>query len=154
MGVGAGTGAGAGAGAGAGGEEGEGGDDEGEPIMEPEKVLRNPDDKDEKLIECPSKLWRFDSSSGAGEWVDVGKGTFSVTKCSETGKQRMLIRNSVGKVVFNAAFYKGMTVNVTPKNMMTFAAVVDDTGLKKFMLKVKDTDPVLSKIKAAIASLG
>jgi len=95
-------------GAGGGGEDGDdgGGDDEGEPILEPEKVLRNPDDKDEKVIECASKLWRFDTGKGEGggggggkgEWIDVGKGTFSITKCAETGKQRMLIRNSVGKV--------------------------------------------------------
>jgi hypothetical protein len=124
--------------------------------MEPEKVLRHPDDKDEKLIECASKLWRFDSTSGAGEWIDVGKGTFSITKCTQTNQQRMLIRNTVGKIVFNAAFYKGMTVNKTPKNMMTFAAVVDASGPKKFMLKVKDTDtdPVHNKMKAAIAALG
>ena len=59
----------------------------------------------------------------------------------------MLIRNSVGKIVFNAGFYKGM---------ITFGAVVDASGvLKNFMLKVKpeDCDSVMNTIHKAVASL-
>ena len=68
----------------------------------------------------------------------------------------MLIRNSVGKIVFNAGFYKGMKVEKTPKGNLTFGAVVDASGiLKNFMLKVKteDCDTVLSTIHKAVASL-
>ena len=68
----------------------------------------------------------------------------------------MLIRNSVGKIVFNAGFYKGMKVEKTPKGMITFGAVVDASGvLKNFMLKVKpeDCDSVMNTIHKAVASL-
>ena len=68
----------------------------------------------------------------------------------------MLIRNSVGKIVFNAGFYQGMKVEKTPKGMITFGAVVDASGvLKNFMLKVKpeDCDSVMNTIHKAVASL-
>jgi RanBP1 domain len=153
------TGADAGAG-GAGGEGGEDGDDEGEPILEPEKVYRNPEDKDEKLIECDSKMHRFDTSKAAGsskgEWVEYGKGVFSITKCAETGKKRMLVRNLVGKIIFNASFYKGMKVDKTPKGQFSFGAVVDSSGtLKSFLLKVGEAnrEKVLKIMKDAIAEL-
>ena len=136
----------------------DGDDDEGEPIMEAEKVLRDEDDKDDIICECPCKLLRHDSGKGEkgeAEWTDVGKGSFIVTKCRETGKKRMLIRNSVGKIMFNAAFYKGMAVGRRGNNMLSFGAVVDESGvLKKFLLKLKVTDieTVLAAMLAAIDS--
>lgn len=126
-------------------------DEEGEPIMEAEKVLRNEEDKDEIVVDCPCKLFRF----GNGEWIDVGKGTFRVTKCTETGKQRMLVRNSVGKIIFNAAFYKGMKLDQKGPGMLTFGAVVDQSGeLKNFLLKIRDTfmSSVLQAMQVAIST--
>ena len=129
-------------------------------MLEPEKVHRNPDDKDEKLVECVAKLWRFDASkelqgTSKGEWVDIGKGTFSITRCTESGKQRMLVRNLVGKIIFNAAFYSGMKVDKTPKGQLSFGAVVDTSGtLKNFLLKVNESniDNVLKLMRSAIAA--
>ena len=138
------------------GDEEEG---EGEPIMEAEKVLRHADDKDDIVCDCTCKLLRFDvgkGDNGKGEWIDVGKGNFRVTKCSLTGKQRMLIRNSVGKITFNAAFYKGMKIGRFSKVMLSFGVVVDDSGqLRNFMLKLRDCDieGVLTAMQAAIGSL-
>ena len=91
-----------------------------------------------------------------GEWIDVGKGNFRVTKCSVTGKQRMLVRNSVGKITFNAAFYKGMNIKRFSKDKLSFGVVVDDSGLlRNFILKLKDCDieGVLAAMQAAIGSL-
>ena len=136
-----------------------GDDDEGEPIMAAEKVLRHEDDKDDIICDCTCKLLRFDSGkgdNGKGEWVDVGKGNFRVTKDSVTGKQRMLVRNSVGKITFNAAFYKGMKIGRFSKVMLSFGVVVDDSGqLRNFMLKLKDSEieGVLTSMQAAINSL-
>ena len=92
---------------------------------------------------------------GKGEWIDVGKGIFRVTKCTESGKQRMLVRNSVGKIIFNAAFYKGMKIDKKSKGMLSFGVVTDASGgLKTFLLKVKETDVavVYSSMQSAIAS--
>ena len=136
---------------------GEGEEEEGEPIMEAEKVLRNEDDKDEIICDCNCKLFRFDSGkgdAGKGEWIDVGKGVFRVTKCTESGKQRMLVRNSVGKIIFNAAFYKGMKVEQKSKGMLSFGVVTDQSGnLRNFLLKVKDVDVevVLKSMQSAIS---
>lgn len=126
--------------------------------MEAEKVLRNEDDKDDIICDCPCKLLRHDDGKGEkgeAEWTDVGKGTFRVTKCRDTGKKRMLVRNSVGKIIFNAAFYKGMMIGRRGNNMLSFGAVVDESGvLRKFLLKLKvtDIDIVLTAMQAAIDS--
>jgi hypothetical protein len=136
----------------------DGDDDESEPIMEAEKVLRDEDDKDDIICDCPCKLLRHDSGKGEkgeAEWTDVGKGTFIVTQCRETGKKRMLVRNSVGKIMFNAAFYKGMVIGRRGNNMLSFGAVVDESGvLRKFLLKLKVTEieTVLTALLAAIDS--
>ena len=133
-------------------------DEDGEPIMEAEKVLRNEDDKDDIICDCNCKLHRYDTGKGddgKGEWIDVGKGIFRVTKCTESGKQRMLVRNSVGKIIFNAAFYKGMKIDKKSKGMLSFGVVTDASGgLKTFLLKVKETDVavVYSSMQSAIAS--
>ena len=135
-----------------------GDDEDGEPIMEAEKVLRNDDDKDDIICDCNCKLHRFDTGKGddgKGEWIDVGKGIFRVTKCTESGRQRMLVRNSVGKIIFNAAFYKGMKVDKKGKGMLSFGVVADVSGgLKTFLLKVKETDAdvVYSSMQSAISS--
>ena len=145
--------------AGSSAEVANGDEEEGEPIMEAEKVLRNEDDKDDIICDCTCKLLRFDKDKGEdgkGEWIDVGKGNFRVTKCSVTGKQRMLVRNSVGKITFNAAFYKGMNIKRFSKDKLSFGVVVDDSGLlRNFILKLKDCDieGVLTAMQAAIGSL-
>ena len=138
---------------------GDGEEEDGEPIMEAEKVLRNEDDKDEIVCDCNCKLHRFDSGkgdNGKGEWIDVGKGIFRVTKCTESGKQRMLVRNSVGKIIFNAAFYKGMKVDRKSKGMLSFGVVTDVSGgLRNFLLKVKEADVevVFGAMQFAISSV-
>ncbi len=157
--------------AGGGDEEGGGGDDdgEGEPILEPEKVLRNENDTDDILVEAPCKLFGYHKESK--EWKDTGKGSFRVTRDRNTKKQRMLVRNPIGKLTFNAGFYKGMKIEKV-KNSLRFSAfvVVDEptiggsdsaAGAKKvvpelkgFMVKLKDTDVdnVLSKLEAGVAA--
>jgi hypothetical protein len=130
----------------------EGDEEEGEPIMEAEKIMRNENDKDKIMYEGNSKLYRFDSEKN--EWADLGKNNFLMTKCTETGKERMLVRNSVGKILFNAGYYKGMKVDKNSKGMLSFGVVTDATGkLRNFMLKVKDPDVVLDLMNKAIANM-
>lgn len=136
-----------------------GDEEEGEPILEAEKILRNDADKDEIIAECNCKLHRFDTGkgdNGKGEWIDVGKGTFRVTKCTVTGKQRMLVRNSVGKIIFNAAFYKGMKVERKSPGKFSFGVVTDESGaLRTFLLTVKSTDDgtIFTALQSAIAGV-
>lgn len=148
-----------------GGDEEEGGDDEGEPILEPEKVLRNDQDTDDILVEAPCKLFGFSKESK--EWKDTGKGSFRVTRDRITNKQRMLVRNPIGKLTFNAGFYQGMKFDRV-KNAIRFSAfvVIDEPvigggpaakpvpELKGFMVKLKDSDveSVLSKLEAGVAA--
>lgn len=153
----------------AGGEEdGEGGgDDEGEPILEPEKVLRNSNDTDEILHEVPCKLYGY--SAADKEWKDTGKGTFRITLDPKTQKQRMLVRNQIGRINFNASFFKGMKVEQVQKKIKfaAFVTVEDSTmgadgkaaaprtEMKNFMiqLKAEDVDATFKKMQSGIASV-
>lgn len=110
-----------------------------EPILEPEKVGRNPEDRDEILHEVPCKLFRF--AKETNEWKDGGKGSFRVTRDPETKKTRMLIRNTLGKVSLNSSFFKGMSFQQAGNSAIRFAAVAGDEGkLQSLMLKLKPTD--------------
>jgi len=154
----------------AGGDDGD--DGEGEPILEPERAIRNENDTDEILHEAPCKLFGYDKASS--EWKDTGKGTFRITRSPDTQKQRMLVRNIIGKITFNAGFYKNMEITVQEgkKASIQFAAfvaveetvkdpttslptTVTKTELKTFMIKLKPTDvaQTAAKIRDSIASL-
>lgn len=128
-------------------------------------------DTDEILHEAPCKLYRYDKESK--EWRDTGKGTFRITRSADTRKQRMLVRNIIGKIIFNASFYKEMTLIVQEGKTsgIKFSAVVaeeetvkDDKGvsstrvkteMKSFMLKFKPTDlaGAAEKMRAGVASV-
>lgn len=151
-------------------QEDDGGDDEGEPILEPEKAIRDVNDTDEILHEVPCQLFRYDKA--LNEWKGTGKGTFRITRNPDTKKQRMLVRNIIGKITFNASFYKEMTLLVEEgkKPGIKFSAVVaveetvkDDSGkssavtkneMKSFMLRLKPTDlaQTASMMRAGVAS--
>lgn len=152
----------------AGGEDEEGGgDEEGEPILEPEKVLRNAADTDEILHEVPCKLFSF--STADKEWKDTGKGTFRITRDPATQKQRMLVRNQVGRINFNASFFAAMKVEKVGKKLK-FAAFVSveapalnsegktttRTEMKNFMIQLKpeDLDATQRVMEAGIKASG
>ena len=149
----------------AGGEEEEGGEDEGEPILEPEKVLRNAADTDEILHDVPCKLFTF--SLDSKEWKDTGKGTFRITRDAASNKQRMLVRNEVGRINFNAGFFPTMKIERVQKRIKFAAFVtVEDTSvgadgktavrteMKNFMIQVKpeNLDATLKKMEDGVAS--
>lgn len=138
-------------------------DDEGEPLLEPEKVLKNDQDTDIIILEVPCKLFGF--SKDSNEWKDTGKGTLRITKPPDSIKQRMLIRNPIGKIIFNANFYKTMKIDRV-KGGLRFSAFVavettvnskieTSTELKNFMIKLKgtDVDKTAAKMEEAISSL-
>lgn len=121
--------------------------------MEPEKILKNEDDKDEVLHEVDCKLFRFDKDRN--EWIENGKGSFRITQ-DETKAQRMLVRNMMGRIVLNANFYKGMKFTKSGKNGIRFMAVIDDSGeLKMVMIKVKIDmlDETIAKLESGVASV-
>jgi hypothetical protein len=128
------------------------GDDEGIPILEPEKVLKNESDTDIRLLELPCKLFRFKVEGK--EWADMGKGTMIISK-QENGRQRVIVRNLVGKVLLNAYFYKDMKIEKV-KALIQFSAVVaDDTGttsMRTFSLKVNaaEQDKCISVMRAGV----
>lgn len=128
-------------------------------------MLRNEADKDEILHEVPCKLFSF--SAADKEWKDTGKGTFRITRDPATQKQRMLVRNQVGRINFNAGFYKAMKIERVQKRLKFAALVaVEETSLnsegkagvrtemKNFMIQVKpeDLDATQKKMEAGVAS--
>jgi len=119
-------------------------DGEGEPILEPEKAIRNKDDNDVILYESNSKILKFDKK--ATEWKDMGKGTFRITKTVDTGKHRMLMRSLTGKIMFNASFYYSMKFDKIKGGIKFNAFVVDEQSkdstpeLQMFIVKVKESE--------------
>jgi hypothetical protein len=135
--------------------------------LEPEKVLRNAADTDEILHEVPCKLFSF--SAADKEWKDLGKGNFRITRDPATQKQRMLVRNQVGRINFNASFYPTMKVEKVQKRLKFAAFVmVEDTSLNKegkaaartemknFMVQLKpeDLEATQRKMEAGITASG
>jgi hypothetical protein len=136
------------------GDDGDGGDDEGEPILEPEKILKNENDTDEILLEVPTKLFGFNQEDK--EWKESGKGTLRITKDPATQKRRILVRNTMGKITLNTAFYKEMKIDQV-KGGIKFNGVVaqvkdpSKTELKSFMLKLKDSD--IARVKSFLEDI-
>lgn len=123
------------------GEEDDG-DDAGEPILEPEKALRNEQDTDEIVFEANSKLMRFDK--GSKEWKDMGKGIFRITRTQDTKKPRMLMRSLTGKIMFNAGFHANISFEKV-KGGVKFSAVTAADGsaegeLHLYIVKVKESE--------------
>jgi hypothetical protein len=134
----------------------EGGDDdeEGEPILEPEKILKNENDTDEILVEVPAKLFGF--SKAESEWKDLGKGSFRLTKDPANHKKRLLVRNTMGKITLNAAFYKTMKIEQVKGGLKFFAVVAQATDpskteLRSFMIKFKEAD--ISMVKGMMEDI-
>ncbi len=145
------------------------GDEDAFPVDEPEKVMRNEDDKDEILFETMCTLKRYDMANK--EWKESGKGTLRVTKDPDTGKQRILVRElTMGKVTLNAAFFSAMSFTKIGKNNIKFHAVVANpnpvpedappgythkaTSLETYVIKVKNdlVEDTLAKLEAGKAS--
>jgi len=144
------------------GDAGDGDDDEGEPILEPEVILRDVNDKDEILFQAECSLRRLDTKAEPKpEWKDVGKGSLRVTLDPTTGVRRILVREkSMGKVTLNASFFAAQKFEKVKKNSIKFAAVVPDLGvgaaegassLNCFIIKTneRDTDNAIAALVSA-----
>jgi len=171
------------AGAGGGGEdEEEGGDGEDGKLMdEPERIARNKEDTDEYIIEQPCKLRRLRVAAAEGggapvrEWLELGKGVIRVTRDAATGKKRLLVRNTMGKITLNAAFYPQQRFDAVPgdkkRSSVLFGAfaevqeykgegdkavMVKKMGVQSFMLVLKPemVGAVLEVVRAAVAEVG
>lgn len=126
-------------------------DDEGEPILEPEVVLRDENDKDEILFQADCSLRRMDmKAEPKPEWKDLGKGSLRVTHDPTTGVRRILVREkSMGKVTLNASFFSAQKFDKVGKASIRFPAVVPNTdaeaaegstSLNTFLIKTKESD--------------
>ncbi len=106
-------------------------------------------------------------SKAGNEWKDTGKGSFRVTKAADSNKQRMLVRNPIGKLTFNAGFYKGMKIEKVKGGVKFNAFVVTDEPsiggaapvapkpeLKGFMVKLKEENvaKAMTILEAGVAS--
>jgi hypothetical protein len=146
---------------------GDGDDDEGEPILEPEKVHRNADDTDEILHEVKCKLFSY--SKEDNEWKDIGLGSFRITKDASEGgtnkKKRMLVRNPIGKITLNASFFSKMKIERVKKGLRFSVVVAVEsskpnttevrTELRSYMLQLSsgDVQATLNKMEECISEL-
>ena len=144
------------------GDDDDGGESEGEPMLEPEIILRDENDKDEILYQTDCILRRLDmKAEPKPEWKDVGKGSLRVTYDPNTGVRRILVREkTMGKVTLNASFFASQKFEKKGKNSIQFAAVVPDpspeaaagaTSLNTFLLKTNEneTDKAIAALNSA-----
>ena len=110
-------------------------EDEAEPILEPEEVLKNSTDTDEILYETKCKLFRY--SKDTKEWKENGKGVLRVTVEPGQSVKRVLIRNTLGKITVNANICKGMNFKKSGKNGIQFMTVNEEGSLTAYMAKVR-----------------
>lgn len=115
----------------------------------------NPDDgklevgqeenKDEdKLYEVKVRLFRTIDNA----WKGGGIGLLRLYRNNKTSTQRMVLRNDIGKVMFNVAVSKGMVFNKQVKETkkgkkchISFGAIEDkNEGFKNFMFNVAASD--------------
>jgi hypothetical protein len=106
----------------------ENGEEDGEPLLEPELALRNEADKDIILYETDCLLKRLDTKAEPKpEWVDIGKGALRITSDPDTGKKRILIREKVmGNITLNVSFFPTQTFIKNGKRRVQFPAMVLD----------------------------
>ncbi len=115
----------------------------------------NPDDgklevgqeenKDEdKLYEVKVRLFRTIDNA----WKGGGVGLLRLYRNNKTSTQRMVLRNDIGKVMFNVAVSEGMVFNKQVKETkkgkkchVSFGAIEDESeGFKNFMFNVAASD--------------
>lgn len=127
----------------------------GNAIANEDDPTYNPDDgklevgqeenKDEdKLYEVKVRLFRTIDNA----WKGGGVGLLRLYRNNKTSTQRMVLRNDIGKVMFNVAVSKGMVFNKKVKETkkgkkchVTFGAIEDESeGFKNFMFNVAASD--------------
>jgi len=106
-----------------------------------EKVKKEENSEEEILHEFRAKHMKFENK----EWKRYGVGVLRLYRHKTTSKQRMVIRNELGKVQFNVGVSKGMKFEKKIKSgkkgkaaFVKFCAIEDvNKGLESFMLQVK-----------------
>lgn len=122
------------------------------PISNEDDPTFNPDDgkleigkeentDEEILYRVRAKLFRLNN----GAWKKIEPNELRLQRNVVSDKKRMVIRNEVGKVMFNVAVGKGMKFQKKSQKtkkgdqwFVSFAAVEDtNEGIKSFMLNVE-----------------
>ena len=120
-----------------------------------EKVEQEENTDEEILHEVRAKHMKLEN----GKWKKYGTGVLRLYCHKTTSKQRMVIRNEIGKVQFNVAVSKGMTFEkkiVSSKKgkaaFVSFLACEDpDKGLESFMIQTKPES--LDKLHSALEGM-
>ena len=110
---------------------------------EPSVVERGDDGDEEARFEAKAKAMRLKD----GAWAEMGVGTLRVMVHKvESGKSRVVARNQVGKVFFNAALYKGLKAEKRGKMNVAFVANLEGLGPVNVVLKCKDQEGLYQAI--------
>jgi len=105
------------------------------PLEEPAKIIKLENLDEDNLFESRAKLQKFSNN----EWVEIGVGTFSILKHKQNQKVRVVMRNSIGKLVLNSYLFSNMPLT-RQKNGVMFPCVTEENKIEKFYLKVKEED--------------
>ncbi|KDO28900.1 hypothetical protein SPRG_05771 [Saprolegnia parasitica CBS 223.65] len=70
--------------------------------------------------------FKTDAKTGEKRWADIGRHPFKILQNKTTKASRILSRNSIGKIVINAALYKGLEVTVTSNKKSVMLTLLHD----------------------------
>eukprot|EP00586_Coscinodiscus_wailesii_P008132 CAMPEP_0172522766 /NCGR_PEP_ID=MMETSP1066-20121228/293304_1 /TAXON_ID=671091 /ORGANISM="Coscinodiscus wailesii, Strain CCMP2513" /LENGTH=231 /DNA_ID=CAMNT_0013305797 /DNA_START=753 /DNA_END=1448 /DNA_ORIENTATION=- len=111
-------------------------EEDGAPLEKQEIVEKEVNPEEDCIREARAKKYMLVDS----EWKDLGVGVVRLMKNNkDQSKRRLVMRNSVGKVVMNFSIGKGMTFDKTLSKKGAYIRFVapDEGELRKFMLKLK-----------------
>ncbi|KAG9412053.1 hypothetical protein AC1031_017685 [Aphanomyces cochlioides] len=102
--------------AGQGGDDDE--DDENIGREEATVIIKSDSESNETVLfeEEAVRLRQFKSAEK--EWANLGSHAFKLLQNKTTKATRILVRNSIGKIMVNAALYAGMKVQANPKSLV------------------------------------
>ncbi len=69
-------------------------------------------------------------------WKDFGGVQFRAAKEGDSGKSKMIMRNMMGKVMFNSYFFKGIKFEKLPKGIKFVAPFGEKNEVKMIMAKI------------------
>ncbi len=100
------------------------------------------------------KVKIFEFKKDEKRWADKGTHPLQLLRNKDSNSARLLMRNQIGKVVLNAALYKGLSVKAHEskgKKTGVLLSLPIDSGMTQFLLKVNSekVDLFISKLEEA-----
>ncbi|EQC31990.1 hypothetical protein SDRG_10190 [Saprolegnia diclina VS20] len=123
-------------------------DDENIGREEATVIIKSSSEADETVVYEVDELRIRHFKAAEKRWADIGKHPFKILQNNSTKAARILSRNSIGKIMINAALYKGLKVTVAPNKKGVMLTLLHEGEPTSMLLGIA-ADRV-EELKAAI----